>query len=100
MYNLHDLHEVYILHDLMYPYRRTSEYLWNLEKPYITSLTQLQALDQTVGVIGHPKRLYDQNLYRNMRKIRNEEYGPKYDVYGLYRKPHLYIPEQDLSLIG
>lgn len=74
--------------------------MWELEKPYITSFTQLHALDRNVGVLGHPKRLYDKNLNRNLRKIRKEDYDSNYDIYGLHRKPHLYVPQKDLSLEG
>lgn len=79
---------------------RPSEYLWNLEKPYITSITQLQAIDENKGIIGHPKRLYDEHLSRDLEKIRHEKFDTEYDTYGLARRQHLFIPAHDLSLEG
>lgn len=77
-----------------------SKYMWNLEKPYITSMTQLYALDQHIGIFGHLKRLYDKNLNRNVRKIRKEEFDSHYDIYGLHRRQFLTIPQQEISLEG
>ncbi|XP_063698809.1 protein phosphatase 1 regulatory subunit 36-like [Culicoides brevitarsis] len=80
-------------------YLGPSEYLWQLEKPYITSTTQLFLANTNIGVFGHPKSLYDEHLNADARKIRREKFDEKFDTYGLVRRAKIEIP-QKMSLQG
>lgn len=78
----------------------SSEYLWNLEKPYITSTTQLNLVDISIGSLGHPKSLYDENLKIDSRAVRKEKFDEKYDTYGFARRAKILIPKGKISLKG
>uniref|UniRef100_A0A336KAP7 CSON004011 protein n=1 Tax=Culicoides sonorensis TaxID=179676 RepID=A0A336KAP7_CULSO len=79
-------------------YMGPSEYLWNLEKPYITSTTQLNLINTNIGCFGHPKSLYDEHLNVDYRKVRKERFDEKYDTFGLVLKDFISIPKEKLSM--
>ncbi|KAL9922202.1 protein phosphatase 1 regulatory subunit 36-like isoform 1-T1 [Glossina fuscipes fuscipes] len=76
-------------------YRGNDLRIMQIELEYIVDSAQLSLIGFNLGILGHPKRLYNTLLRLDWEAVRKNNFSATYDPFGIFRQPHLEIPSLD-----
>uniref|UniRef100_A0A1A9W7T2 Protein phosphatase 1 regulatory subunit 36 n=1 Tax=Glossina brevipalpis TaxID=37001 RepID=A0A1A9W7T2_9MUSC len=90
-----DKHNLPILNIGRRKYRGTDLRIMQIELEYIVDSAHLSLIGLSLGILGHPKEIYNTLLKLDWQAVRENNFSETYDPHGIFRQPHLEIPPLD-----
>uniref|UniRef100_A0A1A9Z5F5 Protein phosphatase 1 regulatory subunit 36 n=1 Tax=Glossina pallidipes TaxID=7398 RepID=A0A1A9Z5F5_GLOPL len=90
-----DKHNLPILYIGKRKYRGNDLRIMQIELEYMVDSAQLSLIGFSLGILGHPKSLYNTLLKLDWQAVRKNNYSATYDPFLIFRQPHLEIPSLD-----
>lgn len=90
-----DKHNLPILYIGKRKYRGTDLRIMQIEFEYMVDSAQMSLIGFNLGILGHPKKLYNTLLKLDWQAVRKNNFSATYDPLGIFRQPHLEIPPLD-----
>uniref|UniRef100_A0A1A9VVL8 Protein phosphatase 1 regulatory subunit 36 n=1 Tax=Glossina austeni TaxID=7395 RepID=A0A1A9VVL8_GLOAU len=87
-----DKHNKPILYVGKRKYRGNDLRIMQIELEYIVDSAQVSLIGFNLGILGHPKRLYNTLLKLDWQEVRNNNFSATNDPFGIFTQPHLEIP--------